>query len=255
MAVAFLVSSPWPEGASSPECCYGFVDNLAGSSFRDRLCLPPVDVVYTWVNGSDLNLQRELAYYKRIHDAEKAAQLAALAPPAIADTLTRIAHNINSSSSTDAGEMSGEAGNVTDDHYSANRFRDNDELRYSLRSIWRFAPWVRHVYIVTNGQVPYWLNLDHPRLTLVTHSDIYPNHSHLPTFSSPSIESHLHRIPGLADYYIYFNDDVLLGNEVWPDDFFSVHGGHKVYLSWNVPNCGGGLSRHVDRRQLLRCGV
>jgi len=237
VSTAFLGSSIWSDGAaSSSECCSGFADNLAGVSFRDRLCLPPVDVVYTWVNGSDPNLQRELAYYKRIHDAEKAAQLAALAPPAVADALAHVAHNINATMAVN--ESSG--GNVTDDHYSANRFRDNEELRYSLRSIWRFAPWVRHVYIVTNGQVPHWLNLDHPRLTLVTHSDIYPNQSHLPTFSSPSIESHLHRIPGLAEHYIYFNDDVLLGNEVWPDDFFSVHGGHKVYLSWNVPNCAVG---------------
>ena len=233
-----FLSSSWSDSAiSSSDCCFGFVDNLAGINYKDRLCLPPVDVVYTWVNGSDPKLQRELAYYKRLHDAEKAAQLAALAPPAIADTLTRMAHNINATTALNA---SGAAGNASDDYYSANRFRDNEELRYSLRSIWRFAPWVRHVYIVTNGQVPHWLNLDHPRLTLVSHSDIYPNTSHLPTFSSPSIESHLHRIPNLADYYIYFNDDVLLGNEVWPEDFFTVHGGHKVYLSWNVPNCALG---------------
>ena len=213
-----LVSSPWSSvPVSSSDCCSGFADNLVGTSFRDRLCLPAVDVVYTWVNGSDTNLQRVLAYYKRIHDAEKAAQLAALAPPAIADTLARVAHNINATI-----DGSGEAGNATDDHYSANRFRDNDELRYSLRSIWRFAPWVRHVFIVTNGQVPHWLNLDHPRLTLVTHSDIYPNQSHLPTFSSPSIESHLHRIPGLADYYVYFNDVSLLS----PTPCHTVH--------WNV---------------------
>ncbi len=52
---------------------------------------------------------------------------------------------------------------------SANRFEDNEELRYSLRSVETFAPWVRHVFIVTNGQIPSWLNLDNPRLTLVTH--------------------------------------------------------------------------------------
>ena len=56
-----------------------------------------------------------------------------------------------------------------DEDISASRFEDNEELRYSLRSIERFAPWVRHVYIVTNGQIPYWLNLENPRITIVTH--------------------------------------------------------------------------------------
>lgn len=55
------------------------------------------------------------------------------------------------------------------DVVSASRFQDNEELRYSLRSIERFAPWVRHVFIVTNGQIPSWLNLDYPRVTLVPH--------------------------------------------------------------------------------------
>jgi hypothetical protein len=68
------------------------------------------------------------------------------------------------------------------------------ELRYSLRSLERFAPWVRHVYLVTNGQIPYWLDLENPRLTIVTHDQIFPNLSHLPTFSSPAIESHIHRL-------------------------------------------------------------
>ena len=52
---------------------------------------------------------------------------------------------------------------------AASRFEDNEELRYSLRSVEKFAPWVRHVFIVTNGQIPSWLNLASPRVTLVTH--------------------------------------------------------------------------------------
>ncbi|XP_078683763.1 N-acetylglucosamine-1-phosphotransferase subunits alpha/beta-like isoform X1 [Branchiostoma floridae x Branchiostoma belcheri] len=120
------------------------------------------------------------------------------------------------------------------------RFEDNEELRYSLRSIERYAPWVRHVYIVTNGQIPSWLNLDNPRLTIVTHSDLFPNASHLPSFSSPAIEAHLHRIPGLSNKFIYLNDDVMFGAEVWPDDFYTHSQGQKVYLAWPVPNCADG---------------
>jgi hypothetical protein len=90
------------------------------------------------------------------------------------------------------GDKKGDA--ETQDHDSQNRYRDNSELRYSLRSIAKFAPWVRHIYIVTNGQVPWWLNVNHPRLTVVPHHDIWVNKSHLPVFASPAIESHLHRI-------------------------------------------------------------
>lgn len=58
--------------------------------------------------------------------------------------------------------------------------------------------------------------------------DLFPIKSHLPTFSSPAIESHLHRIPGLSDFFLYMNDDVMFGKEVWPDDFYSFATGHKV---------------------------
>jgi hypothetical protein len=127
-----------------------------------------------------------------------------------------------------------------DEHLSASRFQDNSELQYSLRSVARFAPWIRHIYIVTNGQIPTWLNLDHPRLSVIAHADIFPNKSHLPTFSSPAIEAHLHRIPGLSPNFLYLNDDVMFGTEVWPDDFYTHAGGQKVYLAWPVPNCADG---------------
>ncbi|XP_012941088.1 N-acetylglucosamine-1-phosphotransferase subunits alpha/beta [Aplysia californica] len=129
---------------------------------------------------------------------------------------------------------------VGDDVVAANRFEDNEELRYSLRSIEKFAPWVRHIFIVTNGQIPHWLNLDNPRVTIITHDEIFLNASHLPTFSSPAIEANIHRIPGLSDKFLYLNDDVLFGKPVWPDDFYSHSTGHKLYLTWPVPNCNDG---------------
>eukprot|EP00053_Salpingoeca_punica_P018525 m.182084 g.182084 ORF g.182084 m.182084 type:complete len:1404 (-) comp17455_c0_seq3:254-4465(-) len=123
---------------------------------------------------------------------------------------------------------------------SKSRFQDNSELQYSLRSVEKNAPWIRHIFIVTNGQIPSWLNLDHPRLTLVAHSDIFENKTHLPTFSSPAIEAHLHKIPGLSKKFIYLNDDVMFGTEVWPDDFYTHAKGQKVFLAWPVPNCEDG---------------
>jgi UDP-N-acetylglucosamine-lysosomal-enzyme len=88
--------------------------------------------------------------------------------------------------------------------------------------------------------VPFWLDTQHPRLTVVTHDEIFVNRSHLPVFSSPAIETHLHRIPGLARYFVYFNDDVFLGAETWPDDFRTRARGQRVYLAWEIPKCNPG---------------
>lgn len=123
---------------------------------------------------------------------------------------------------------------------SASRFADNEELKYSLRSVEKHAPWVRNIFIVTNGQIPSWLNLDNPRLKIVSHEELFLNKSHLPTFSSPAIEAHLHRIPGLSPKFVYLNDDVMFADDVWPDDFYTHANGQKIYLTWPVPNCNEG---------------
>ncbi len=81
---------------------------------------------------------------------------------------------------------------------------------------------------MTNGQIPAWLNLDNPRVTLVSHEEIFQDPSHLPTYSSPAIESHLHHIPGLSKKFIYMNDDVMFGDKVWPEDFYTPQRGQKV---------------------------
>lgn len=125
--------------------------------------------------------------------------------------------------------------------FATNRYADKDELRYSLRSLDKYAPWIRHVYIVTNGQIPHWLNLEHPRMSVVQHSDIFANPSQdLPTFSSPAIEANLHRIQGLSDKFLYMNDDVFLGKPVWPSDFYDETDGQKIYFSWPLPDCEPG---------------
>lgn len=111
----------------------------------------------------------------------------------------------------------------------AERFRNRDELRYSLRSIEMFAPFVRNVYLVTMDQTPDWLNLDHPKLTVVSHSDIYADSDALPTFNSSSIETQLHHIDGLAEHFLYFNDDVFLGRPCSWRDFFWAGGATKFF--------------------------
>ena len=109
------------------------------------------------------------------------------------------------------------------------RFVENDELKYSLRSVEMYAPWVRHIFIVTDGQVPSWLNLNNSRISIVAHSEIMPKEA-LPTFSSPAIEWCIDNIPGLSEYFLYANDDTFIGGKVTPDFFFDEAGRPIVRL-------------------------
>ena len=81
------------------------------------------------------------------------------------------------------------------------KFSDFNQLKYSLRSIEMYAPWIRNIFIVTNGQKPSWVNIDHPRISIITHSEIFEDKSDLPTFNSMAIEVHLHKIPGLRNIF------------------------------------------------------
>lgn len=108
--------------------------------------------------------------------------------------------------------------------YQPCRFRQNDELRYSLRSLERNAHWVRKIHLVTNGQHPKWLNGGSPRIQMVRHEQIFEHSSYLPTFNSNAIEMNLHRIPGLSRKFLYLNDDVFFGRPCEPQDFLRESG-------------------------------
>ena len=114
---------------------------------------------------------------------------------------------------------------------SASRYADRDELRYSLRSLHVNAPWIRHVYLVTDDQRPSWLDPDSPGLTVVDHRDLFEDPQCLPTFNSHAIESQLHRIEGLAEHFLYFNDDMFLGRPVGPRLFFEPNGLARFFPS------------------------
>lgn len=99
------------------------------------------------------------------------------------------------------------------------RYADNDELKYSLRSIDRYAPWIRKIFIVTDEQVPEWLDTSNPKIQIVDHKDILPAEC-LPCFNSMVIEHHLHCIDGLSEHFLYANDDMFINRPVSPSDFF-----------------------------------
>ena len=102
---------------------------------------------------------------------------------------------------------------------NTNRYREWDNLQFFFRSIDKFAPWVRKIHIVTWGHIPSWLNVEHPKINIVNHKDYLPK-EWLPTFSSRCIDMNLHRIPDLAEQFVYFNDDMFLTGAVEPEFFF-----------------------------------
>ncbi len=153
----------------------------------------PVDVVYTWVDGSDPEwLLRKAAALEAA--GESAASLHALAT-------------------------------------NPSRFASRDELRYSMRSLDMYADWVRHVYLVTDDQVPEWLDTSNPRLTVVSHRELFGDRGRLPTFNSHAIETQLHHIEGLSEQYLYLNDDVFFGRPVTAGHFFLANGLSTFQLS------------------------
>lgn len=111
---------------------------------------------------------------------------------------------------------------------NSHRWGSTDELTYCLRSIANHAPWVRHVWIVTDRQRPDLCNLDpkfREKIEVVDHADLFAGlptdvTKVLPTFNSLSIETMLWRIPDLSARFIYFNDDVFLTAALKPQDVF-----------------------------------
>lgn len=102
---------------------------------------------------------------------------------------------------------------------SAVRYRDMETLKYWFRAVEKYAPWVNKIHFVTWGHLPAWLNTEHPKLHIVNHKDYIPE-EYLPTFSSRPIELNMHRIPGLSEHFVYFNDDMFLNAPVSTDFFF-----------------------------------
>ena len=127
------------------------------------------------------------------------------------------------------------------------RFRDNEELRYSLRALERYFPDCGHVYIVTDRQTPAWLQSS-DSISVVDHQDLIPPNK-LPTFDSAHIESYIHHIPGLSERYFYFNDDVFFGAPVDLSHWFREDiqpGGIFVGWSDDVPLSIEGLQPDVN---------
>ena len=158
-----------------------------------------VDVVVAWVDGSD-----------RRHRAKRQRYLA---DPGGDAKPERVSHE-------------------------ERRFSDNDEIRFCLRSIHNYAPWARTIWLVTDNQIP--AAIDRKRaeqynIRIIDHREIFRTYEQLlPTFNSLAIESMLWRIEGLADHFLYLNDDMMLVGPAEATDFFSNDGNVNLRGRWTT---------------------
>lgn len=155
----------------------------------------PVDLVYTWVDGADPQWRAKRANFLPT-DEGTAGAAPARSPLSAANEA---------------------------------RYRNRDELRYSLRSIHMYAPFVRKIFLVTDDQVPAWLDTAGGKIEVVSHKALFDRDTVYPAFSSRPIEFNLHRIEGLAEHFVYMNDDFFLCAPVAATDFFVSNGVAKVF--------------------------
>lgn len=143
-----------------------------------------------------------------------------------------------------------------------NRYRDWGLLKFWFRSVEKYAPWVNKIHFITYGHLPVWLNTENPKLHIVKHEDYIPR-EFLPVFSSHPIELNMNKIDGLAERFIYSNDDLFFLNNTLPNDFFID--GKPVDLAAEAPFCffEGGidhivgndiavLNKHFNKREVIK---
>ena len=143
------------------------------------------------------------------------------------------------------------------------RYRDWENLKYLFRGIEKYAKWVNNVYFVTCGHLPSWLNTECDKLKIVKHSDYMPK-EYLPTFNANPIEMNLHRIKGLEEHFVFFNDDMFLTNHVKKEDFFkngmpcelaalnAVTPSNENIVSYIWFNDWAIINKHFDKRKCIK---
>ena len=132
----------------------------------------------------------------------------------------------------------------------AKRFRDWGTLPYLFRGIQYKMPFIENVFLVVSheSQVPDWV--DRENVKVVLHKDYIPE-EFLPTFNSTTISLFLHRIPGLGEEYLYFNDDIFPVGDCKPEDYFKKG---KVSIGISTHLFVTGMYKHHVKRsnQLAR---
>lgn len=140
------------------------------------------------------------------------------------------------------------------------RFRDNGFLKYWFRGVEKFAPWVRKIHFITDGQKPEWLDENNPKINLVNHEDFIPS-EFLPTYNSVVIERYLYKIPGLSEHFVYFNDDFYIIDHIGEERFFqnglpcdiAVFDYNPSWSQWyhRIKNNIRIINRHFDKKEVM----
>jgi hypothetical protein len=123
-------------------------------------------------------------------------------------------------------------------YYSDDAKLTLDDLRYSLRSVEKYFADLGHVYIVTDGQRPRWLNPECKDITIVDTTEIFDDEAYLPSYNSQAIESYLYNIEELTDEFIYLNDDFYFNSPMNSSDFFLSDGRIRVRLGRGLSSKG-----------------
>jgi hypothetical protein len=106
------------------------------------------------------------------------------------------------------------------------RIQQCNEIHYCMHSLFRFAPWIRTIYLVTNQQIPQAvLNLQGSpladKIQIVDQNELLrAQQATTLIFNSISVEWLIWQIKGLSNQFLYLNDDFFLLREVTPTDFF-----------------------------------
>lgn len=167
------------------------LDNKLASLTHNVLPDFPIDVIFTWVDGNDAKWQQKYQQAMQTQQSEKIGLY--------------------------ANDMA--------------RFTSHNELYYSVRAVQKFMPWVRHIFIVTDEQIPTWLDLNkQTQIKIIDHKQII-DEQYLPTFNSHVIEAHLYRIPELSEHFIYLNDDVFVARHLNSEHFFQKNGLASIFVA------------------------
>lgn len=179
-----------------------------------------VDVVYTWVDGQDARWDAS----RKLHALKELADLG-----------------------------------YDDNHEAARsaRFLSRDEIFYSISAVKKYMPWVRNIFVVTDEQINIRVAEHFPDVKFVDHKQIFPDPAVLPVFNSHAIEACLHRIPGLSEKFIYFNDDVIATKPMVVGQFFQANGSPRFFPSNRKINYGENseiphLQASSNNRALIR---
>ena len=140
------------------------------------------------------------------------------------------------------------------------RFREHGFLRYWFRGVEKYAPWVNKIHFICNGKLPEWLDVNNPKIHIVRHEEFIPA-EFLPTFNSVVIERYMHKIPGLSEHFVYFNDDFYIINNVDENRFFrnglpcdiAVFDYNPSWSQWykRIKNNIRIINRHFDKKEVM----